>query len=383
MTTKLPERATLATAPAQPAGWKFERVDDRHIRVEDPAASYAVVIDMGDQAPVMRVFWRLCVDLIEWAASAAAPAVPPRAGDGNLPPLPEAFGFAWHEGSMTAQGYQAHVGFSLDQPPEDYGAGPVFTVRQMRSYARAALAAAPAVSAPTWQPIETAPRDRTEVLVWREDAGQMIASYTSAESFCTQEDLDQMDEEAIFSLDWFTQIGYRMEGSETPTHWQPLPAEPGAPSPVPAHDPADTVQLVGVKDGVETVIGTATMSPRMKAQDLVREMFGAWEHDDGSDADMAFAVCEQLIKWMPLNPPVFNVQAPAVRDEEPADSAVRQDAERWRALQLMWKADVIAGMDENGRALRTRHAGPWGLTERVDAKRATLAAQPPVQGTKP
>jgi hypothetical protein len=151
-------------------------------------------------------------------------------------------------------------------------------------------------------------------------------------------------------------------------------------SPVPAHDPADTVQLVGVKDGVETVIGTATMSPRMKAQDLVREMFGAWEHDDGSDADMAFAVCEQLIKWMPLNPPVFNVQAPAVRDEEPADSAVRQDAERWRALQLMWKADVIAGMDENGRALRTRHAGPWGLTERVDAKRATLAAQPPVQG---
>jgi hypothetical protein len=128
---------------------------------------------------------------------------------------------------MTAQGYQAHVGFSLDQPPEDYGAGPVFTVRQMRSYARAALAAAP----------------------------------------------------------------------------------------VPAHDPADTVQLVGVKDGVETVIGTATMSPRMKAQDLVREMFGAWEHDDGSDADMAFAVCEQLIKWMPLNPPVFNVQAPAVAPE--------------------------------------------------------------------
>jgi hypothetical protein len=77
------------------------------------------------------------------------------------------------------------------------------------------------------------------------------------------------------------------------------------------------------------------------------------------------------------------VPCAAVRDEEPADSAVRQDAERWRALQLMWKADVIAGMDENGRALRTRHAGPWGLTERVDAKRATLAAQPPVQGSQP
>jgi hypothetical protein len=74
-------------------------------------------------------------------------------------------------------------------------------------------------------------------------------------------------------------------------------------------------------------------------------------------------------------------QAPAV-GAEPADAAVRLDAERWQALQLMWKADVIAGMDENGRPLRMRHAGPWGLTERVDAKRATLADQPPVQGSQ-
>jgi hypothetical protein len=149
MTTKLPERATLATAPAQPAGWKFERVDDRHIRVEDPAASYAVVIDMGDQAPVMRVFWRLCVDLIEWAASAAAPAVPPRAGDGNLPPLPGAAAFIVHR--------------AMCEPALDWSEGDgwrneaLFTADQMRDYARAA---APAASAPAEADVRDAARYR-------------------------------------------------------------------------------------------------------------------------------------------------------------------------------------------------------------------------------
>jgi hypothetical protein len=73
----------------------------------------------------------------------------------------------------------------------------------------------------------------------------------------------------------------------------------------------DTVQLVGVKDGVETVLGTATMPPKMKARELVREMFGAWAPNDGSDSDLAYAVCESLIDWMGKNPPTFNVTAPA------------------------------------------------------------------------
>ena len=62
--------------------------------------------------------------------------------------------------------------------------------------------------------------------------------------------------------------------------------------------PAETVTLVGVKNGVETVLGEVPMPPNMKARELVREMFGAWEPDDGSDPDLAMAVCEQLIEWM-------------------------------------------------------------------------------------
>jgi hypothetical protein len=50
---------TTPTSALAPPGWRFERIDDRHIRVIDPAAPYAVVLDLSDQAPVMRVFWRL------------------------------------------------------------------------------------------------------------------------------------------------------------------------------------------------------------------------------------------------------------------------------------------------------------------------------------
>jgi hypothetical protein len=150
-----------------------------------------------------------------------------------------------------------------------------------------------------------------------------------------------------------------------------------APSPVPAHDPADTVQLVGVKDGVETVIGTATMSPRMKAQDLVREMFGAWEHDDGSDADMAFAVCEQLIKWMPLNPPVFNVQAPAVKAEDARDAAryrwLRDKANR----DTRARAPMVFNAPGNGKPVQWTDALYESYLD--EAMDAAMASHHPVQ----
>ena len=82
-----------------------------------------------------------------------------------------------------------------------------------------------------WKPIESAPKDGTEILAWREDCGQFIALYTSADAFpMTQDELDAWDEETLFAKDWFTQWpqAYRLEGIEVPTHWMPLPAAPGA-----------------------------------------------------------------------------------------------------------------------------------------------------------
>lgn len=82
-----------------------------------------------------------------------------------------------------------------------------------------------------WQDISTAPQDGTEVLCWREDCGPFIAKYTSVDSFpLTQAEIDAMDEETLFHKDWFTQWpqAFRLDGSEAPTHWMPLPPAPVA-----------------------------------------------------------------------------------------------------------------------------------------------------------
>ena len=83
-----------------------------------------------------------------------------------------------------------------------------------------------------WRPIETAPKDGTEVLAWREDSGAFIARYTCMEAFMTSSELVGYDDDTIFQSDWFYADfvqGDRLEGNLMPTHWMPLP-EPPKPS---------------------------------------------------------------------------------------------------------------------------------------------------------
>lgn len=46
-------------------GWIIERVGERNIRITEPRATHSLVLDLGDTAPAMRVFWRLCCDLMD------------------------------------------------------------------------------------------------------------------------------------------------------------------------------------------------------------------------------------------------------------------------------------------------------------------------------
>lgn len=80
-----------------------------------------------------------------------------------------------------------------------------------------------------WLDIASAPKDGTEILAWRSDCGQFIASYTTPSAFpLNQKELDETDESDLYQADWFTQWPHaaRLEGSEVPTLWQPMPADP-------------------------------------------------------------------------------------------------------------------------------------------------------------
>lgn len=83
-----------------------------------------------------------------------------------------------------------------------------------------------------WMPIETAPKDGTEILIWREDCGVLMGRYCSANDLRSMSDKerDELNEESLFQEDWWGGDadggGYRLEGAEVPTHWMPLPQPP-------------------------------------------------------------------------------------------------------------------------------------------------------------
>ena len=79
-----------------------------------------------------------------------------------------------------------------------------------------------------WQSIETAPKDGTEILVWRADCGILLARWDAPENFLSDRECEELGESAE-QYDWMYAdfvAGGRLDGSEVPTHWQPLPDEP-------------------------------------------------------------------------------------------------------------------------------------------------------------
>jgi hypothetical protein len=60
----------------------------------------------------------------------------------------------------------------------------------------------------------------------------------------------------------------------------------------------DMVDLVGVKDGIQTVLGKVSMPPRMKLRELAVSYYGGDVDDDMSDAAMAFSMGEVFLDWL-------------------------------------------------------------------------------------
>lgn len=83
-----------------------------------------------------------------------------------------------------------------------------------------------------WQPIDDAPKDGTEILLYREDCGVILGRWISPAEFISDGDIaENFTEDEWHEPDWFGAdfvSGFRISNDGTPTHWQPLPSPPGA-----------------------------------------------------------------------------------------------------------------------------------------------------------
>lgn len=81
-----------------------------------------------------------------------------------------------------------------------------------------------------WQPIETAPRDGTKILIWdagENGFGQVVARYETRDGWAPIG--------STTDLQWIGRIRWHVAAQmylgahqliKTPTHWMPLPAPP-------------------------------------------------------------------------------------------------------------------------------------------------------------
>lgn len=82
-----------------------------------------------------------------------------------------------------------------------------------------------------WRPIETAPRDGTEINGFRPDQGVFTFRWAWMEEFVPKDaNGDPVGDYDDTFAGWFHDRWGWMEGELTPTLWQPLPDPPLSPS---------------------------------------------------------------------------------------------------------------------------------------------------------
>lgn len=75
---------TALALPGLPPGWKLERPNPGTIRITDPQAPGPLLLFLYDQAVPMRIFFRLCLALMEMGEAVSAPESTVSASDAEL-----------------------------------------------------------------------------------------------------------------------------------------------------------------------------------------------------------------------------------------------------------------------------------------------------------
>ncbi len=76
-----------------------------------------------------------------------------------------------------------------------------------------------------WQPIESAPKNATEILAYRADAGVFICRWECMGDIAPEKDIQEGKLDPDFECWWHDAYGW-LEDILTPTHWAALPEGP-------------------------------------------------------------------------------------------------------------------------------------------------------------
>lgn len=117
--------------------------------------------------------------------------------------------------ARVAKAIEATLGSMID---EDGRRSQEFVDERLSAAASAAIEAMP----PFWQPIETAPRDRTPVLLFVE--GHVREAVWEGEYYAPNWQKSQVD--GNWQLLWAEMNNYGVTPDEPPTHWAPRPEPP-------------------------------------------------------------------------------------------------------------------------------------------------------------
>jgi len=136
--------------------------------------------------------------------------------------------------ASRAEFLAAYIAISGDDNPSlDDRAYPILNARKALRLWKSARASVVV----EWQPIETAPRDGTIILIGCSDADEMVATSTAGRWIDGEEDgIDYMGSDGGFcDVDFSLFYPARSFGAEKsryeglqPTHWMPLPAPPSS-----------------------------------------------------------------------------------------------------------------------------------------------------------
>jgi hypothetical protein len=107
----------------------------------------------------------------------------------------------------------------------------------------------------------------------------------------------------------------------------------------------DTAEIFGVKPNGETVLlGTAPITPLMKARDLIEDCIGRDYSYEDTQESTALYICERLVKWMidqGWTPPKVEI-TPVAKTPWPFPTSSRPELQECAASGQMSAAQIHA-----------------------------------------